>query len=191
MPTGRPRDGSVDTRVLAATAALLREKGYAGLRIDDVVVASGVAKTTIYRRWPSLVHLVVASMAELVGDRTVPRTGDPVADLRTAAAIGLRSLDRVGPSLASLASDIAHHANSDPDLRAAYRRGVIDPYRDAVVDIVRHGQAVGVFQSAIDPAVAADQLIGPAVYRAVLLHEPLPTDEADAVVDLILGGILS
>lgn len=38
------------------------ERGYAGLRINDIAEASGVAKTTIYRRWADDDHLVVGAM---------------------------------------------------------------------------------------------------------------------------------
>ena len=56
---GRPRDESVDERVLEATLDLLAEKGFAALRVDEVAGRSGVAKSTIYRRWSSLTHLAI------------------------------------------------------------------------------------------------------------------------------------
>ena len=44
---GRPRDAAIDPVVLDTTIRLLGERGYAGLRINDIAEASGAAKTTI------------------------------------------------------------------------------------------------------------------------------------------------
>lgn len=75
MPTtgrsraGRPRDASVDVRVLRETFGLLAEKGFRGLRIDEVARRAGVPKSTIYRRWPSLVDLAVDAVDAALGPR--------------------------------------------------------------------------------------------------------------------------
>lgn len=52
-------DPLVTQRALAATWDLLSTKGYSALRIDDIATSCGIAKTTLYRRWPSLAHIVV------------------------------------------------------------------------------------------------------------------------------------
>ena len=73
MPTdsrrrsGRPRDASVDVRVLRETFDLLAEKGFRGLRIDEVARRAGVPKSTIYRRWSSLVELAVDAVDAALG----------------------------------------------------------------------------------------------------------------------------
>jgi len=57
---GRPRDIDVDRRILIAARDLLLVNGYATLSIDEVADRAGVAKTTLYRRWPAKDHLIVA-----------------------------------------------------------------------------------------------------------------------------------
>lgn len=188
MPaTGRPRDASVDQRVLTAVRELLAEHGYARLRIDAVAQRSGVAKTTIYRRWPGLVHLVVAAMTDLVGDRRVAATDDPERDLHEVCRVGLRSLRQAGPSLAALALEV--HQQDDDELRRAYRRALVDPLRDALIDAMERGQAAGVFRSGIDARVTADALIGAALYRLVILREPAGEEDLDALLDVVLEGL--
>ena len=93
MVPGRPRDDSVDDLVLTAALALMRDRGYGGLRIDDLVAQTGVAKTTMYRRWPSLAHLAVAAVERALGDRTVEPCADPAVEL-------VRLLDRAFGSVA-------------------------------------------------------------------------------------------
>ena len=48
--------------VLAATAELLVERGYAALTTDAVAVRAGASKATIYRRWPNKAQLVRATL---------------------------------------------------------------------------------------------------------------------------------
>lgn len=187
MPaTGRPRDASVDQRVLTAVRELLVEHGYARLRIDAVAQRSGVAKTTIYRRWPGLVHLVVAAMTDLVGDRGVAATDDPERDLHEVCRVGLRSLRQAGPSLAALALEVHQQ---DDELRRAYRRALVDPLRDALIDAMERVQAAGVFRSGVDARVTADALIGAALYRLVILREPAGEEDLDALLDVVLEGL--
>jgi AcrR family transcriptional regulator len=57
--TGRPRDLEVTALVLQTTLDLLDEEGFAHLTIQKIVQRSGVAKTTIYRRWPNVASIVM------------------------------------------------------------------------------------------------------------------------------------
>src|SRR4051794_41220774 len=59
---GRPRDGALDERILDQVLALLGSRGYAGLTLDELAVRSGVAKTTILRRWPSKAAVAAAGV---------------------------------------------------------------------------------------------------------------------------------
>src|ERR1700752_1809990 len=72
---GRPRDGAVDRRVLSAAWDLLNAGGYAGLNMDEVAERAAVAKTTLYRRWPTKDHLAVAVAAQMLGEVPIPDTG--------------------------------------------------------------------------------------------------------------------
>src|SRR3954466_16255399 len=62
---GRPRDGALDERILEQVVALLGSLGYTGLNLDELAVRSGVAKTTILRRWPSKAAVAAAGVERL------------------------------------------------------------------------------------------------------------------------------
>ena len=62
---GRPRLVDADAAILAAARELLAERGWDGMTLGDVAARAGVAKTTLYRRWPGKAELVVDAMAEL------------------------------------------------------------------------------------------------------------------------------
>src|SRR5215475_3487601 len=90
----RPRLPSADQVIVEATRVLLLENGYAGVSIEGVAARAGVAKTTIYRRWPSKAELVfeVAIHRSRLGP--APDTGTLVGDLAAVAVIIVRSLSR-------------------------------------------------------------------------------------------------
>ena len=50
---GRPRSQEADRAILAAARELLAEGGLGAMSFEEVAARSGVAKTTIYRRWTS------------------------------------------------------------------------------------------------------------------------------------------
>jgi AcrR family transcriptional regulator len=68
--------------VLRTTLQVLGQHGYAGLRIDDIAARSGVNKTTIYRRWPTRAHLVIAALTDLATPPVAVDTGRLESDLR-------------------------------------------------------------------------------------------------------------
>lgn len=59
---GRPRDSSLDERVLATTRASLAELGWERTSIRGVAERSGVSRPAITRRWPSKAHLVLEAL---------------------------------------------------------------------------------------------------------------------------------
>src|SRR3984893_8415618 len=92
---GRPRDGSVDRRGLSAAWGLLHAGGYAAPNMDEVGERAEVAKTTLYRRWPTKDHLAVAVAAQILGEVPIPDTGDLRRDLTEFATALAASLNMV------------------------------------------------------------------------------------------------
>ena len=78
---GRPRDSAVDERVLDVAWDLLLTGGYAALNVDEVAERAAVAKTTLYRRWPTKDHLAIAVVTRMIPFALVPDTGDICHDL--------------------------------------------------------------------------------------------------------------
>src|SRR5262245_63553337 len=75
------RSERVRTAVLGAALDLIDECGVHGLTVEAVAARSGVAKTTIYRHWPTKAALTVACLDQLHGPKPTPNTGDLRADL--------------------------------------------------------------------------------------------------------------
>src|SRR6201999_3061456 len=57
---GRPRDPEVEQHIVATAVDIVGESGFDGLTMDEVARRAGVAKATVYRRFPSRVDLSMA-----------------------------------------------------------------------------------------------------------------------------------
>lgn len=184
---GRPRDVDVTVKVVNATLELLGERGIAALRVDDITRVSGVAKTTIYRRWPSLSALVVAAMQAALGPRPLPQTGDVEADLLALIRLVHQSVTRIpfARALPLISVELMQH----PGLAEQYRAQIIDPVRDHAIHLVRVGMEQGRLRPDIDPSLVVDAVISPVIYRRVILHQDMSLGDLMAVSDMILRSI--
>ena len=171
----------MDQRVLAATAELLGEHGFSGLRIDAVAERSRVPKSTVYRRWPSLTDLAVDALVRLVDRSRLAATDDPAADLDHVLDLFQATLatSPLGASLPLIGLEMLGTPGA-----AAYRARMIDPLRDAAIDVVTRGNDAGLWQVA-DPAAAVDMVAGAVIYRTVVLHEPVTRADLDGFVALL------
>src|SRR5262245_60091642 len=79
---GRPRDPSIDARVLAVTAELLATEGFFATTVQEIARRAGVPSSAIYRRWPSRIELIEdAVYPGPAPTMDVEPTGDLQADL--------------------------------------------------------------------------------------------------------------
>lgn len=59
---GRPRNPSLNGEIFTATLHMLADLGYERLSMECIAARVGVAKTTLYRRWPNKEELVIAAV---------------------------------------------------------------------------------------------------------------------------------
>lgn len=79
--TTRARGAATEQAILQTTLALLQEGGYYALTIDRVAARARASKTTIYRRWKSKEHLVLAVLQGLPMPMPERSSGSLEADL--------------------------------------------------------------------------------------------------------------
>jgi AcrR family transcriptional regulator len=194
---GRPRDGAVDERVLSAAWGLLHAGGYAALNMDDVAARAGVAKTTLYRRWPTKDHLAVAVAAEMLADVPIPDTGDLRHDLTEFAAglAGSLNLLRMaghygGGASAGLAAELVAAAARHRDIGELVRAGFAERHALAQARLQRARDREGLRED-VDPGVLIDQLAGPIYYRILITGAPADRDYAERLVDAVLDGAIT
>jgi AcrR family transcriptional regulator len=194
---GRPRDGAVDERVLSAAWGLLHAGGYAALNMDDVAARAGVAKTTLYRRWPTKDHLAVAVAAEMLAEVPIPDTGDLRHDLTefTVGLAGSLNLLRMaghygGGASAGLVAELVAAFARHPDIGELVRAGFAQRHALARTRLERAREREGLREE-IDPGVLIDQLAGPIYYRILITGAPADRDYAERLVDAVLDGAIT
>ena len=151
---GRPLDPEVDRAILAAAGEIFVRDGFQNMTLPGVADAAGVAKTTVYRRYPNTVELVLATINHLNTDVSAPDTGSARDDL--VAVLDFARL-RFDPSVTgTLLTEEREH----PELLEAARRQMIVPAIDRFRRVLRAGVGRGELRSDLDVDAAAHALLG-------------------------------
>ena len=138
---GRPRDPQVDDRIVQAAVAELANTGAASFSLNAVAARAGVAKRSIYSRWPNREDLIIAALGSLSVGLTPPATGTLAGDLGAL-------FDQVAETLAeprqSILARYAAELSTYPELYAVFKRDVVDQsmavIEDALIEAGRRGE---------------------------------------------------
>lgn len=183
---GRPRSARAHKAVIETTLELLAAEGFRGLTVEGVAARSGVAKTTIYRWWPSKQDLLFEALSFLRQRASVPDTGN----IRDDAVAHLRGHIETfrDPKTAPILADALAEAIRNPELDKA-RRGFVaaqrEPFRQALERAVDRGE----LPAGLDYDLTMDLLIGPIINRALATRGPLKPVLAERLVDIVFGGL--
>jgi AcrR family transcriptional regulator len=145
---GRPRREGADQEILTVARELLRDRGYREFTVDAIAERTGIAKTTIYRRFPSKGELAAAAIAPMNG---IAQSEDIAAILRETARV--------------------LHLLAQPDGEAIdIIRAVVQPRHARIRELIaRDGTR--------DAALTADLLIGALLTRLIVARELGDPDE--------------
>lgn len=170
--SGRPR-ASIDEAVFAATLRTIEDEGYSRATVDRIAAAAGVAKTTLYRRWPTKGELVTACVVDAFGP--APLTGsDPESDLEACIrwAAGRIALPGVGAAFAGVFTD----AINQPELRRTIVADLQDPYRIALE------AALGLDSERV--LLLVDVSIGTMLHRLGITGRPMVHDDVGLLIEM-------
>jgi AcrR family transcriptional regulator len=180
---GRPRDRALDDRILDQLLTLLGSHGYAGLTLDELAARSGVAKTTILRRWPSKAAVAAAGVERLALQSVdVPDSGTLRADLLALLHGAEETFVRGrGQFVARLIREAGHHPEITELIHA-----VIHTRRQAYRRVMALAIARGELNPSVDQDLMIDMLIGPIWTRLLITRDPITGEYVDSVVEAVL-----
>ena len=183
---GRPRSGNADRAILDAAAALLSEVGLAGLTMSAVVSRSGVARATVYRRYPTREALLSATIAQVKGREPFTLTGDIEADIATGAAsaaavLGEARFRRFLPLM------VTEALRSPTAARAVFAR--VTPNHAGVTREYRERAVAAGLRTDVEPSLAADMVQGTMLMRLLTTGIPPDSEMVRQLVDVVLQGL--
>jgi AcrR family transcriptional regulator len=156
-----------------------------GFTVDEVARRSGVAKTTIYRHWPSREALVIDACSRIIDEQEVPNTGSLEGDV---TAI----LTNIGHLLAtarwsSVLPSIVDIAERDPEFADIHRRiqhGHAAPLREVIDRAAGRGEIA----ATADRSTMIAGLIGPLFYRRWFSREPIDEQSVKTIVRNVISS---
>jgi AcrR family transcriptional regulator len=167
---GRPRSPEIDARLIDATLSLLREAGPGAVNIQAVAERSGIAKTTIYRRYRNRDAMLRAAIASAV----TPPSEPPSADVRNRVTWALEQVREILGEVLGPGGVAALLEDREPSF-AGLVREALDPYNDALVALINADVVAGRLRPDLDADAVVSLLFGS--YLGELLRRGLVADD--------------
>ena len=174
-----PAAGSVDARIFAATLELLRNRGPLAVSVEAVAAASGVAKTTIYRRYENRDELLRASVRSAATAVDIPQDLTTKDTLRWVLRHARDTIEHV-VGRGTVAAVLANEDPAFTSLLLEMIRNTTRPFRENL----RERTLSGELPRGLDIELAMSVLLGAVV--AELIRGRV-TDDAwvESVLDLL------
>ncbi|TQM30292.1 TetR/AcrR family transcriptional regulator [Nocardia bhagyanarayanae] len=181
------RTARIRAAVLRTAGDLLAERGFATLDLAEIAAASGVGKTTVYRRWGTPAGLV-ADLLDDMAEQSVPRadTGSLRGDLTANARLVAETL--TDPRQGRLFQAVIAAATGDPVTAAALRRFYdvrLTEWAPCVEAAIARGEA----PAGTDPRAVLSAVSAPLYYRLLASGDPIDEAAADSAAKAALDAV--
>lgn len=184
-PLGRPRSAAADEAILSATVDEFAALGYEGLRVEAVAARAGVAKSTIYRRYPSKSDLVAAALLQAPSAAPTPAYTSSLVDDLVGLARYLRdkyTSSEVGRLIPSIVEAAARH----PEFAVIHQRFLTERRRGGVARL-RAAVDEGRLPADSDVQLLMDVVAAPIFYRSFVSGQPLDDGTLRRLIELAVG----
>ncbi len=170
----RPRSEQARQKMLDAATELALDVGIRAFTVDELARRSGVAKTTIYRHFPSKNELIITALDGVTPVPEVPDTGNLHDDL-------VSFLGNVLPIFASaklraLFLDVFAAATFDEEL-ASLQASMMDGRAAALLTLIERARTRNEIPAHLDNDTLVELIEGPLIIRA--LTNPAQLDGLD------------
>ena len=144
-----------------------------------MTAASGVAKTSIYRRYSNRAELLTAVMSAAIGSPDVPEQGEVRDKIRAALEQAWHQMgDVLGPG--GLAAIVG---NSDPEFTDLFR-AALRPYVDVLVGRIRDDVEAGLLRPDLDAEGVVSLMVG-AYLGELVRHGEVAPDWLDRSLEML------
>lgn len=169
----------------AAALELLAEGGYSGLTIEKVAARSGVAKTSIYRRWGSKAEMVFELVLHGDAFSDPIDSGNLLDDVRllSTRVVALVGGDVGRSVLPGLLADIA----GDTALARRFQQTFIGSGREEIRSILARAVSRGELLNETKATLLHSVLLGTVYAWVHLFPQEVPSDLSDQLAELCMG----
>ena len=182
--TSDPRVARSRAAVLSVCVDLLVQGGAPAVTIEAVVQRSGVARSTIYRHWPRRIDLVADTFRTLIPPLpAVPASGDLRARLKGVLHVLATQIN--DEKYAAVVPAVLDSATRDPEL-AEFRDAFARSQRAPLDAILQASSAAGELPPDLDRDGAIAALVGPLLFRRIVLAQSIDAAYADQLIDMFL-----
>jgi AcrR family transcriptional regulator len=188
-PPGRPRDAAIDELVLRATLDLLVERGMEATTIQAVSDRTGIARATIYLRWPGRSALILGALRWAIGRPPFELSGDIPTDFERAVerVRAVFSQPMFVAAMPTLMGAFLGADESAPDLTF----DMLFPNRLRLIDEYQRLAAEQGYRTDIDPVGVVDALLGSLFMHLITTRTTPSRAFGQEVVAVLLSGTRS
>ena len=186
---GRPRDADADGRILRAAVELLTEVGAEATTMSAVIERSGVARATVYRRWPNREQLLIAALREIKGRGPIALSGDLETDIARSAEQARHTLaeERFRSILPLLARDLVERGGRRREGSATFHR--VAPNYARLAQVYEQSAREAGLRDDIEGELVSDLIIGAQLARLLSTGRPPTKATTDRLVEIVLAGL--
>ena len=180
----RLRPEEIEAVIIDTVFEDLLEHGFRAVTVESISAKTGIAKTSIYRRWPNKAAMVMEAFLFKIGPGIAfPRRPSYVESIRL-QMLALAKAFR-GP-FGAMIKALLGEAQFDAELAEAFRTRWITPRREAAKEVIQSAIRNKELRPDVDLDQALDALYGWLYYRLMIGSGPL----SDACVREIFSAVL-
>ena len=180
----RLRPEEIEVVIIDTVFEDLLEYGFRAVTVESISAKTGIAKTSIYRRWPNKAAMVMEAFLLKVGPgNEFPRKPSYVESIRL-QMLALAKAFR-GP-FGAMIKALLGEAQFDAELAEAFRTRWITPRREAAKKVLQSAIRNKELRPDVNLDQALDALYGWLYYRLMIGSGPL----SDACVREIFSAVL-
>jgi AcrR family transcriptional regulator len=181
---GRPRRAATDAAIIRAAVELITEHGVDGTTLTAVAERAGVARATVYLRWPTRSALIGAAARAAVGGRPLTLTGEIEADIRSAASFIQGIFE--APTFAAMLPEIVRAVLARPP-ELSFES--VAPRRKEFARLYRERALAQGFEPEIDPNLPFDTLLGTAIAHLLANGRAMSDPETADLAEVLIEGL--
>jgi AcrR family transcriptional regulator len=183
----RLRPGQIEAVIISTVFEELLENGFRAVTIESISAKTGIAKTSIYRRWPNKAAMVMEAFLFRIGPGIeFPSKSSYVESIRL-QMLALAKAFR-GP-FGSMIKALLGEAQFDAELAEAFRTRWIAPRREAAKEVIQSAIRNKEIRPDVDLDQALDALYGWLYYRLMIGSGPLSDACVRGIFSAVLDGL--